>query len=315
MKDRSKRRTLSRKTALVAATAALPAMAMVMMTGGSAAAHGAPMDPGSRTYLCYVHSIDHTGQITPSNPACAAALAQGGHNAYYNWFAVLQSNGQGRTAGFIPDGQLCSGASGAFDFSGFDLPRDDWPYTHVTAGDDYRFSYNVWAHHPGSFHMYVTKDGFDPSQPLTWDDMEDEPFASVDDPPWTGVGSIEDEYYWTSTLPDDKEGRHIIYTVWERSDSPETFYSCSDVVFDGGNGEVTVPGGSTGASAEVAEAHSAVPDLGDHDHHGSHASHGGATHASHSAPVNSTADWFGPGNALSQAGQTVGALLGAWSGR
>ncbi|MDQ0948977.1 cellulase/cellobiase CelA1 [Streptomyces phaeochromogenes] len=27
--------------------------------------------------------------------------------------------------------------------------------------------------------------------------------------------------------------------VWQRSDSAETFYSCSDVVFDGGNGEVT----------------------------------------------------------------------------
>ncbi|WP_428849339.1 cellulose binding domain-containing protein [Streptomyces scabiei] len=27
--------------------------------------------------------------------------------------------------------------------------------------------------------------------------------------------------------------------VWQRSDSQETFYSCSDIVFDGGNGEVT----------------------------------------------------------------------------
>ncbi|MGO4428625.1 cellulose binding domain-containing protein, partial [Streptomyces sp. MCAF7] len=39
-----------------------------------------------------------------------------------------------------------------------------------------------------------------------------------------------------------------IYTVWTRSDSQETFYSCSDVVFDGGNGEVTVPGASSGGS-------------------------------------------------------------------
>ncbi|WP_436995102.1 cellulose binding domain-containing protein [Streptomyces sp. enrichment culture] len=30
--------------------------------------------------------------------------------------------------------------------------------------------------------------------------------------------------------------------VWSRSDSNETFYSCSDVVFDGGNGEVVFPG-------------------------------------------------------------------------
>ncbi|WP_425581227.1 lytic polysaccharide monooxygenase [Streptomyces sodiiphilus] len=28
-------------------------------------------------------------------------------------------------------------------------------------------------------------------------------------------------------------GRHLIYSVWQRSDSPEAFYTCSDVVFDG----------------------------------------------------------------------------------
>src|SRR4029079_3394241 len=32
---------------------------------------------------------------------------------------------------------------------------------------------------------------------------------------------------------------NIIYMFCHRSDSAETFYSCSDVVFDGGNGEVT----------------------------------------------------------------------------
>jgi len=33
--------------------------------------------------------------------------------------------------------------------------------------------------------------------------------------------------------------------VWSRSDSQETFYGCSDVVFDGGNGQVTGIGGGT----------------------------------------------------------------------
>ncbi|WP_328796398.1 lytic polysaccharide monooxygenase [Halosaccharopolyspora lacisalsi] len=28
-----------------------------------------------------------------------------------------------------------------------------------------------------------------------------------------------------------KSGRHIIYSVWQRSDSPEAFYNCSDVLF------------------------------------------------------------------------------------
>lgn len=52
-------------------------------------------------------------------------------------------------------------------------------------------------------------------------------------------GTVEANYSWTGKLPDNKSGRHLVYMVWQRSDSQETFYSCSDIVFDGGNGEVT----------------------------------------------------------------------------
>lgn len=138
----------------------------------------------------------------------------------------------------MPDGELCSG--GNPNFTGFNLPRDDWPLTHLTSGATVDFSYNAWAAHPGWFYVYVTKDGFDPTKTLTWDAMEDTPFLTVDHPPLNGTpGTVEANYSWTGQLPANKSGRNIIYMVWQRSDSAETFYSCSDVVFDGGNGEVT----------------------------------------------------------------------------
>ncbi|MDQ1295027.1 MAG: hypothetical protein QG608_2912, partial [Actinomycetota bacterium] len=85
----------------------------------------------------------------------------------------------------------------------------------------------------------------DPSRPLRWDDLESSPFLSVADPPRSGsVGTVEGKYRWTGTLPAGKSGEHVVYTVWSRSDSTETFYSCSDVVFDGGNGQVTGMGSS-----------------------------------------------------------------------
>ncbi len=31
--------------------------------------------------------------------------------------------------------------------------------------------------------------------------------------------------------PSGKSGRHIIYSIWQRSDSPEAFYNCVDVNF------------------------------------------------------------------------------------
>ena len=70
--------------------------------------------------------------------------------------------------------------------------------------------------------------------------MEAQPFLSVDHPPRTAARARSTPTTpGTAQLPANKSGRHIIYMVWQRSDSSETFYSCSDVVFDGGNGEVT----------------------------------------------------------------------------
>lgn len=216
----------------------LPALGLMIAAGIPAAAHGTPMKPGSRTFLCWRDGLTGTGEIRPVNPACEAARRTGGTTPFYNWFSVLRPDGAGRTRGFVPDGRLCSG--GNPDFTGFDLARDDWPVTHLTAGATVDFSYNAWAAHPGWFHVYVTKDGYDPAEPLTWSEMEDQPFLTVDHPPLNGTpGTVDAHYSWSGRLPSGKTGRHIVYMVWQRSDSAETFYSCSDVVFDGGDGEVT----------------------------------------------------------------------------
>lgn len=235
-----------RRKAALGAVTAMTALAATLLTVLPASAHGATMVPGSRTYLCYKDGLTPTGEIRPNNPACAAAVAQSGPNSLYNWFAVLRSDGAGRTRGFIPDGKLCSGAATVYNFSGFDLARDDWPLTHLTSGAQLQFRFNKWAAHPGSFRTYITKDSWSPTRPLAWDDLEDQPFDTAVDPPSVGSPGTESAYYyWNARLPSGKSGRHIIYTVWQRSDSNETFYNCSDVVFDGGNGEVTGvgPGG------------------------------------------------------------------------
>jgi chitin-binding protein len=220
---------------------------LVVLNDAPAEAHGAMMAPGSRTYLCWRDGLSETGQITPRNPACAAAVAQSGTTSLYNWFAVLRSDGAGRTSGFIPDGQACSGGTGGpYNFTGFNLARDDWPLTHLTAGASFRFDYNNWAKHPGTFYLYITRDSWSPTRPLAWSDLEPTPFSQVTNPQSIGgPGTNDGRYTWTATLPANKSGRHLIYSVWSRSDSTETFYGCSDVVFDGGNGEVTGIGGGT----------------------------------------------------------------------
>ncbi|WP_308250019.1 lytic polysaccharide monooxygenase auxiliary activity family 9 protein [Sphaerisporangium fuscum] len=236
-----------RKITIAGTAAFIATLLMIVLLPGQASAHGAMMMPGSRTYLCWKDGLTSTGAIQPNNPACAAAVAQSGPNSLYNWFAVLRSDGGGRMSGFIPDGKLCSGGAVVYDFSGYDLARNDWPVTHLTAGANIQFRYNKWAAHPGSFRTYITKDSWSPTRPLAWSDLESTPFYTAPDPPSVGSpGNESAYYYWNATLPSNKSGRHIIYSVWTRSDSQETFYGCSDVVFDGGNGEVTGVGPGSG---------------------------------------------------------------------
>ncbi|MFC8226733.1 lytic polysaccharide monooxygenase [Streptomyces sp. NPDC057287] len=203
-----------------------------------ASAHGVAMEPGSRSYLCYKDMIA-SGNQTPSNPACAAAVAQTGTTPLYNWFGVLDSNGGGRTSGYIPDGELCSGGhKGPYNFSAYNAARSDWPTTHLTAGSTTQVKYSNWAAHPGKFNVYITKAGWTPDQPLAWDDLT--LTQTVDNPPQAGgAGSDGGNYYWNLQLPQGRTGKHMLFIHWIRSDSQENFYSCSDVVFDGGNGEVT----------------------------------------------------------------------------
>lgn len=226
-----------RSTILGAVGVLLACLVTTLLGTSTAEAHGALMKPGSRTFLCWQDGLTQSGQIVPQNPACSAAVARSGANSLYNWFAVLRSDGAGRTKGFIPDGALCSG--GNPNYTGFDQPGD-WPITHLTAGANFDFSYNAWAAHPGWFYTYVTKDGWNPDVPLRWDELEDQPFLTIDHPAVTGqVGTVDGQYKWSGALPAGKTGRHIVYSVWKRSDSNETFYGCSDVTFDGGHGEVT----------------------------------------------------------------------------
>ncbi|ONK12962.1 spherodin-like protein [Streptomyces sp. MP131-18] len=204
-----------------------------------ASAHGVSMSPGSRTYLCYKDMLA-SGNQTPSNPACADAVAETGTTPLYNWFAVLDSNGGGRTEGYIPDGEICSGGhNGPYDFSSYNAARADWPTTHLTAGSTIELQYSNWAAHPGDFDVYITKDGWSPTQPIGWSDLE--LINSVTDPPQQGgAGSDGGYYHWDQALPSGKTGQHVLFVHWIRSDSQENFYSCSDVVFDGGSGQVTM---------------------------------------------------------------------------
>ena len=232
---------MKRRRQLLASFAAVvvAATAGFIVVGTPAAqAHGATMFPGSRTWFCYQDGLRPNGQIIAYNPACAQAIAQSGTTPLYNWFAVLRSDANGRTTGFVPDGQLCSGGTGGpYDFTAYNAVRTDWPLTHLTSGANIQFRHSNWARHPGTFFLAITRQGWSPSSPVNWSDLQE--FASVTNPPDNGGPGALNYYFWNAQLPTGRSGRAMIYIRWVRSDSAENFFSCSDIIFDGGNGEVT----------------------------------------------------------------------------
>ncbi|MGW7055058.1 lytic polysaccharide monooxygenase [Streptomyces sp. NPDC054887] len=234
--------TARRRTAASIAALGVAPLALTVLSAAPASAHGSMTDPVSRVSACYAE-----GPESPDSAACKAAVAASGVQAFYDWNAVNIANAAGKHRQLIPDGKLCS--AGNDKYKGLDLPRADWPSSKLAPGK-HTFRYKGTAPHKGSFDLYITKDGYDPAKPLKWSDLEAQPFASVTDP------AMENgDYVFDGTVP-GKSGRHLVYSVWQRSDSPEAFYTCSDVVFGkdtGGSGPAPAPVASAPSEEDIAD--------------------------------------------------------------
>ncbi|WP_393099486.1 lytic polysaccharide monooxygenase [Streptomyces sp. LN325] len=222
-----------RRAASLAAVGVAP-LALTALAAAPASAHGSMGDPVSRVFQCYAE-----GPESPRSAACKAAVAAGGTQALYDWNGIRIGDATGRHQQRVPDGKLCS--AGNAEFKGLDLARADWPATAVSAGA-YTFRYRVTAPHKGTFNVYLTKDGYDPSKPLTWGDLDlAHPVATKTDP-----AATNGYYTFSGTLP-KRSGKQLLYAVWQRSDSPEAFYSCSDVTFGGSGGSGNSGSGNSGS--------------------------------------------------------------------
>ncbi|MDW3646640.1 MAG: lytic polysaccharide monooxygenase [Bacteroidia bacterium] len=188
----------------------------------SVLAHGTVISPPSRVWNCYRENPEN-----PSSAACISAVASHGTQPLYDWNEINQANADGNHSQFVPDGKLASG--GRQKYGGMDQVRSDWVATPVTAGPTAIIWKNTAPHATAYYDVYITKESWQPDQALHWDDLE----LLVR----TAPSPAESEVSIPVTLP-PRVGRHVIYSLWQRSDSPEAFYSTSDVDFGGGTTSV-----------------------------------------------------------------------------
>lgn len=192
---------------------------------GEAYSHGSMETPVSRVYNCFLENPEN-----PKSEACRAAVQEGGTQALYDWNGVNQGSANDRHREIIPDGKLCSGGNELF--KGLDLARGDWPSTMIAPDENGKLDFVFRATAPHSteyFRFYVTRDDYDPLLPLKWSDLGSSPFCEI-----TTVTLDNGRYKMTCPFPAGKSGKHVIYAIWQRDDSPEAFYTCMDVEFGGG---------------------------------------------------------------------------------
>lgn len=204
---------LPKQTALLLALAAMPAALL---------AHGSMEEPISRIYACYNENPEN-----PSSPACIAAAAYS-KPALYDWMSVRIGDVDGNHQGRIPDGQLCS--AGDVTFGALDAARDDWPTTTIAPDTNGRLQLRFHATAPHAtdyMQVYATGPSYDPNQPLAWSDLQPQPFCELD----KGEIAVDgNRYLLDCPFPAGlSTGRQLLYSIWQRSDSPEAFYACSDV--------------------------------------------------------------------------------------
>ncbi|MFJ2056710.1 lytic polysaccharide monooxygenase [Streptomyces sp. NPDC087908] len=272
----------SRRTA--AGVAALSAAAaLVTLTPTTASAHGAVFNPVSRVAACYAE-----GPETPKSQVCKDLVADSGTQPLYDWNEVNIANAAGQHQALIPDGKLCS--ANRAKYRALDWARTDWPATAVAAGS-FAFKVRATAAHSGTMTVYITKQGFDPTQPLKWSDLDATPVAV-----YNTTRTATDGYYnFTGNLP-ARTGRHIVYKVWQRNDSPEAFYSCSDVTFGGAAAQPAAAKAQAPSEAKIA-AGASLSTV-------SHAGHGG----DEQAPALSAESAATPSSPLPTALAAAGAL-------
>jgi len=190
--------------------------------------HGSISDPVSRVYRIFQENPE-----SPKSAVSAAAIATAGTQAFYDWHEISRMVPEydpesiAPYRAIIPDGQLAG--AGREKYAGLDLVRDDWPATAVNPGL-YPVVFDAWApHDPSYFLAFITREGWTPDQPLSWDDLE----------PLPGTEQVvrDDHYYrFTVNFP-QRTGHHVLYVIWQRIDpAGEVFFSASDIDFGDGTG-------------------------------------------------------------------------------
>ncbi|NWD66292.1 lytic polysaccharide monooxygenase [Pseudomonas gingeri] len=178
------------------------------------AAHGYLNDPPSRAFACQKGLNNDCGQ------------------AQYEPQSVGET-AKGFPATGVADGKIASGAIALF--APMDIQSASrWYKTEIT-DRAINFDWYYRATHPASkYEYFITRNGWNPNQPLARASFDLTPFCSVDaggrlptDQPQGSDGPAREKH--PCEIPADKNGYHVILGMWTVADTGGAFHNVVDV--------------------------------------------------------------------------------------
>ncbi|WP_076594233.1 lytic polysaccharide monooxygenase [Chryseobacterium sp. RU33C] len=193
-------------------------------------AHGYVLSPASRGYQ---------GSLDKATLGYSAAF--GIYGSVINEPGSLEAP-KGFPALGPADGKIASANGSIGGDTTLDIQTADrWKKTNISMGvNAFIWKYSAY-HATAKWHYYMTKQGWNPNQPLSRQDLElIGTVAHNGTPP-------QDNVSHQIIVPANRTGYHIILAVWDVADTTNAFYNVIDVNVTSGTG-VSAPATPTGLS-------------------------------------------------------------------
>lgn len=195
----------------------------LLLPAQNAIAHGFLNDPPSRAFQCQ----------KGLNKDCGGAQYE--PQSVGETFKGFPAGVGGAPLQGPVDGKIASGGHGLF--SAVDAQSATRWYKTEIKDRTVKFDWKYTAPHPVTKHEYfITRNGWNPNQPLARASFESTPFCSVDGGNVLPTPGTKHE----CVIPQDKNGSHVLLGIWTVGDTDAAFYNVVDVNIIA---EAELPGG------------------------------------------------------------------------